>query len=248
MQIAALNAKIRENYDKIDAVEDKITSINDNLPKDLKNDITNIKSDIISINDDLEEKQFYIDGIASDVRGNNTLLANLPSDLESKYNDIINIKSTIDNINFKYTLDYIHVEYLEFDKILSYDKNSKLLVHEFTITNNFEFLSYIKITESILYHYNLKNSYYLLQEKYEIYDDANLLFSFPLNAVSKGLVFYNLNIFKNTFYYQLKKTLSKITIKLYLEKINQDNNTNLIVTLEKKHQFNFITIEYIKAI
>ena len=100
-------------------------------------------------------------------------------------------------------------------------KNKKLLVYEFVIEDDLKKDSYLEINESVLYKFNnIKSTYYILKEAYEIVDiNDNILDTFYFNITSKGYTFYNIHIFKNSYFFKIPEDINYLKIKLYLEKI-----------------------------
>ena len=242
-----LNSKING----ITTIKSDITSLNtyiDNLPNDIDSkidDITNIKSDITSIKSDLNS----VDVNKVNLNYNISQLNKKKSDNNLSFINI-NIEK-IRNINNsqKYTISNIFIEYLKFEKELLFNSDVKnLLVHEFTIEDDFIKSSIIKIHETMIYHYSLKNSYYILLKKYQLFDENdNLLKEFFFNVISKGNVLRNMIIFQNSSYYKLEKDINSLKIKLFLERVDLDNTVNLNVKLMNLSQKNTISIEYLKV-
>ena len=91
----------------------------------------------------------------------------------------------------------------------------------------------------------MKPVYFILKESYEFLDeDNNILDSYSFNILSKGFIFYNIHIFKNTYYHKIPKDINCLKIRLYLERINQTNSNAFDLKLSNEYQTNYICLKY----
>ena len=93
----------------------------------------------------------------------------------------------------------------------------------------------------------IKTSYYILKENYEFLDkNNNVLDKFYFNVVSKGFIFYNTHIFKNTYYYKIIEDIDYLKVRLHLERISQTNVAPFNLELTNEYQSNYICLKYLK--
>ena len=110
---------------------------------------------------------------------------------------------------------------LNFIKDINFTYNiKKFLVYENNIINDFKSGSIIQLDESCVYLFgSLKNFYFILIETYQFLDQNDTLIDeFSFNMISKGVVYRNLQIHKNTYYYKIQSNLTNLKIRLYLER------------------------------
>ena len=124
----------------------------------------------------------------------------------------------------------------------------KILVYENSIDNQFKPNSFIEINESIAYKYdNIKLYYYVLKEKYVLLDQNDtILDEFNFNIKSKGFIFNNLHIYDNQYFFKVQSDITTLKLKVYLERINYDNDTEFNLQLNSDHQSNFVCLKYFK--
>ena len=178
---------------------------------------------------------------------NLTLVNNNISNIKKLNDALSDIQSSISNP--KYVLDNIYLLNLDFEKELNFISDTKkLLVYETIIEDSFKQNSYLELIESILYKFdNIKTSYYILKETYEIIDENdNILDTFYFNILSKGFIFYNIHIFKNSYFFNAPKDINYLKIKLYLERISHSNTVKFNLKLTSEYQSNYICLKYLK--
>ena len=138
---------------------------------------------------------------------------------------------------------------LNFIKDINFTYNiKKFLVYENNILNDFKPGSIIQLDESCVYLFgSLKNFYFILIETYQFLDQNDTLIDeFSFNMMSKGVVYRNLQIHKNTFYYKIQSNITNLKIRLYLERINIENDMEFSLKLTNKFQNNFMCLKYFK--
>ena len=138
------------------------------------------------------------------------------------------------------------------DKDIDFAYNiSKFLVYETDIIYDFKIGSYIELNESCLYLYDsLKNYYFILKETYQFLDQNDTLideFSFYMKG--KGTVYRNQQIYNDTHYHKVISNITNLKIRLYLERINNnENNIEFDLKLSNNFQNNFICLKYFEYI
>ena len=211
---------ITNNYN-LTQINKKKSEFNTSL---IDNNRNNISSNLGKIND-IDDK----------VSSNNNLISN-------NFNSILPLKSN-------YIIDNIILLDLNANKDISFKSNiKKILVYETNIFYRFKSNSYIEINESLLYLYNnIKTSYYILKENYLLLDqDDTILDEFSFNIKSKGFIYNNLHIFDNCYFFKLKSDITTLKLRVYLERINYDNDTEFNLKLTNEFQNNFICLKYYK--
>ena len=126
---------------------------------------------------------------------------------------------------------------------------SKFLVYETDIIYDFKISSYIELNESCLYLYDsLKNHYFILKETFQILNqNDNIIDEFSFYMTGKGTVYRNTQLYDNIYYHTVIFNITKSKIKLYLERINNnENNIEFDLKLSNKFQNNFICLKYFK--
>ena len=122
---------------------------------------------------------------------------------------------------------------------------SKFLVYETDII--YDFSSFIELNESCLYLYDsLKNYYFILKETYQFLDQNDTLIEeFYFNMRGKGTVCRNQQLYNNTHYHKVISNITNLKIRLYLERINaNENNIEFDLKLSNDFQNNFICLKY----
>ena len=124
----------------------------------------------------------------------------------------------------------------------------KILVYENNIDYQFKVNSFIEINESLVYKYdNIKLSYYILKETYIILDQNDIILDeFSFNIKSKGFIFNNLHIFDNQYFFKVQSNITTLKLKVYLERINYNNEVEFNLQLNSDHQNNFIVLKHFK--
>ena len=130
--------------------------------------------------------------------------------------------------------------------IFKFNKNKHFYtIFEKIIECNFTMNSLLFIKSNIFYKYdNLLNDYHRLQHKYNIYDSENSLIHKYL--FNKDDYYKNSNSILNTtedFCICFKKNHSKITIKLLLQRINQNDIDDINLEIDDI-VINYIRINY----
>ena len=102
----------------------------------------------------------------------------------------------------------------------------KFLVHENKIIYNFKIVGFIELNESFLYLFDsLKNFYFILKETYQFLDQNDTLIDeFSFNIKGKGTVYRNIQAYDNKYYHKLQSNITNLKIRLYLERINNEND------------------------
>ena len=166
---------------------------------------------------------------------NNTLISNnFTSNLPLKSN---------------YTIDNIWLFNLNFVKDINFLSNiKKILVYENNINYQFKVNSFIELNESIVYRYdNIKSYYYVLKEAYVLLDQNDIILDeFSFNIKSKGFIFNNLHIYDNQYFFKVQSNITTLKLKVYLERISNDNDTEFNLQLNSDYQNNFIALKYFK--
>ena len=196
------------------------------------NIIYNQKTDISNKFDKNDKKLKDID---DKISSNNNLISN-------NFTSILPLKSN-------YVIDNIWLFNLNSNKDINFKPDiKKILVYENSIDNQFKPNSFIEINESIAYKYdNIKLYYYVLKEKYILLDQNDtILDEFNFNIKSKGFIFNNLHIYDNQYFFKVQSDITTLKLKVYLERISYDNNTEFNVQLNSDYQSNFVCLKYFK--
>ena len=194
--------------------------------------IYNEKTDI---SNKFNENDKKIKIIEDKVLSNNNLISN-------NFTSILPLKSN-------YTIDNILLFNLNFVKDINFLSNiNRILVYETNIFYQFKPNSFIELNESIVYKYdNIKTSYYISKETYVIMDQNDtILDEFSFNIKSKGFIFNNLHIFDNQYFFKVQSNITTLKLKVYLERINYNNEVEFNLQLNNEFQNNFIALKYFK--
>ena len=91
---------------------------------------------------------------------------------------------------------------------------------------NFKINSIIELNESLVYLYDsLKHYYYVLKEHYTFLDqNDSMIEEFLFNMRGKGVVYRNLQIYNNKYYFKILSNITNLKIRLYLKRINIEND------------------------
>ena len=196
------------------------------------NIIYNQKTDI---SDKFDEHNKKIKAIDDKILSNNNLISN-------NFSSILPLKSN-------YVIDNILLFNLNSNKDINFKSNiNRILVYETNIFYQFKPNSFIEINESIAYKYdNIKLYYYVLKETYILMDQNDtILNEFSFNIKSKGFIFNNLHIYDNKYFFKVQSDIVTLKLKVYLERINYDNDTEFNLKLNSDHQSNFVCLKYFK--
>ena len=196
------------------------------------NIIYNKKTDI---SDKFNENDKKIKAINDKVSSNNNLISN-------NFTSILPLKSN-------YTIDNIWLFNLNSNKDINFKSNiKKILIYETNIDYQFKVNSIIELNESILYKYeNIKSFYFVLKETYILMDQNDtILDEFSFNITSKGAVFRNYHIYNNQYFFKVQSDIKILKLKVYLERISDDNNMEFNLQLNSDYQNNYIALKYFK--
>ena len=199
------------------------------------NSINIIYKEKTNLSNKFDENDKKIKAIDDKISSNNNLISN-------NFTSILPLKSN-------YTIDNIWLFNLNSNKDINFKPDiKKILVYENDINYQFKVNSFIELNESIVYKYdNIKTSYYVLKEVYVIMDqDDIILDEFSFNIKSKGFIFNNLHIFDNQYFFKVQSNITTLKLKVYLERINYNNNIDFNLQLNSDHQNNFIALKYFK--
>ena len=228
------------NKDKIKIVL-SLTRINEwgtgniNLQMIDNNYINIIYNQKTDISDKFDENDKKIKDIDDKISSNNNLISN-------NFTSILPLKSN-------YVIDNIWLFNLNSNKDLNFKSDiKKILVYENNIDYQFKPNSFIEINESIAYKYdNIKLYYYVLKETYVLLDQNDIILDeFNFNIKSKGFIFNNLHIYDNQYFFKVQSNITNLKLKVYLERINYDNDTEFDLQLNSDHQSNFVCLKYFK--
>ena len=230
-----------DNKDKIKIVL-SLTRINDwgsgtiNLQMvDNNNSINIIYKEKTDISNKFDENDKKIKAIDNKISSNNNLISN-------NFTSILPLKSN-------YIIDNIWLFNLNSNKDINFKPDiKKILVYENNIDYQFKPNSFIEINESIAYKYdNIKLYYYVLKETYVLMDQNDtILDEFNFNIKSKGFIFNNLHVYNNQYFFKVQSNITTLKLKVYLERINYDNDTEFNLQLNSDHQSNFVCLKYFK--
>ena len=164
------------------------------------------------------------------ISDNNNLIGN-------NFTSILPLKSN-------YIIDNIWLYNLDFKDINFTSDINKFLVYE----NNIVYNSIIELNECLVYLYDsLKHYYYVLKEHYTFLDqNDNLIEEFSFNMMGKGVVYHNLQIYNNKYYFKIISNITNLKIRLYLERINVENDMEFNLKLTNEFQNNQIILKYFK--
>ena len=196
------------------------------------NIIYNQKTDISNKFDENDKK---IKAIDDKISSNNNLISN-------NFTSILPLKSN-------YIIDNIWLFNLDSNKDLNFKSDiKKILAYENNIDYQFKPNSFIEINESVTYKYdNIKLYYYVLKEKYILMDQNDtILDEFNFNIKSKGFISNNLHIYDNQYFFKVQSNITTLKLKVYLERINYDNDTEFDLQLNSNYQSNFVCLKYFK--
>ena len=187
------------------------------------------------ISNKFDENDKKIKAINDKLSTNNNLISN-------NFTSILPLKSN-------YIIDNILLFNLNFVKDIKFLSNiNRILVYETNIFYQFKVNSFIELNESIVYKYdNIKTSYYVLKETYVLLDQNDIILDeFSFNIKSKGFIFNNLHIFDNQYFFKVQSNITTLKLKVYLERINYNNEVEFNLQLNNEFQNNFIALKYFK--
>ena len=64
--------------------------------------------------------------------------------------------------------------------------------------------------------------------------------------MNEGAVFRNYQIYQNTHYYKIISNITNLKVKLYLQRIDIENDIEFKLQLSNKFQSNYICLKYLK--
>ena len=199
------------------------------------NSINIIYNEKTDISNKFDENYKKIKAIDDKVSANNTLIGN-------NFTSILPLKSN-------YVIDNIWLFNLDFIKDINFKSDiKKILVYENNINYQFKIGSFVELNEFIAYKYdNIKLYYYVLIETYILMDQNDtILDEFNLNIKSKGFIFNNSHIYDNQYFFKVQSNITTLKLKVYLERISYDNDTEFNLQLNSNHQSSFICLKYFK--
>ena len=229
-----------DNKDKIKIIL-SLTRINEwgdgsiNLEMINNNYINIIYNQKTDISDKFDENDKKIKAIDDRISSNNNLISN-------NFSSILPLKSN-------FVIDNIWLFNLNSNKDINFKSDiKKILVYENNIDYQFKPNSFIELNESIAYKYdNIKLYYYVLKETYVLLDQNDIILDeFSFNIKSKGFIFNNLHIYDNRYFFKVQSNITTLKLKVYLERISYDNDTEFDLQLNSDHQSNFVCLKYFK--
>ena len=234
-------SKINDNNNNINYNLSKINTNNNNFTSVLNksnNNVSSISSNLNKINTNL-----------SKITNNTNKINNNRNNILSNNNLISNNFTSILPLKSNYTIDNIWLFNLNSNKDINFLSNiKKILVYETNIDYQFKVNSFIELNESILYKYeNIKSFYFVLKETYILMDQNDtILDKFSFNITSKGAVFRNYHIYNNQYFFKVQSDIKILKLKVYLERLNDDNDMEFNLQLNSDYQNNFIALKYFK--
>ena len=148
-----------------------------------------------------------------------------------------------------YVIDNILLFNLDFIKDINFKSDiKKILAYENNINYQFKIGSFVELNESLVYQYeDLKFYYFVLKETHIILDQNDVIIEeFSFNIKSKGMIFRNLFIYNNQYYFKIISNITNLKIRLYLERINPENDMEFNLKLTNQFQNNYICLKYFK--
>ena len=136
-----------------------------------------------------------------------------------------------------YVVNNIWLFNLDFIKGINFTSNiNKFFVYENNIIYNFKINSLIELNESLVYLYDsLKHYYYVLEEHYTFMDQNDIIIDeFSFNMGGKGAAYRKIQIYDNKFYFKIISNITNLKIRLYLERIDIENNMEFNLQLTYK--------------
>ena len=235
---------------RLDVIEDiKKIDLNTSEILDIKTNVTDLKNNIKNNSDNVTKNYNISQTNKKKSEVNASLIDNHTNTLKTIKNDIDKINSNIYVPTLNCFIENIYLFKFDFFKELDFKSDIKsLLVYETIIQDSFKKDSFLELNESILYKFNdIKAVYYILKESYEfLNENNNILDKFYFNIFSKDFIFYNIHIFKNTYYYEIPKDTNYLKIRLHLERINQTNSNDFGLKITNQYQTNYISLKYLK--
>ena len=199
------------------------------------NTINIIYKEETDISNKFDENDKKIKAINDKASSNNNLISN-------------NFSSTLP-LKSNYVIDNIWLFNLNSNKDLNSKSDiKKILVYENNIDYQFKVNSFIELNESIAYKYdNIKLYYYILREVYVIMDQNDIILDeFSFNVKSKGFIYNNLHIYDNQYFFKVQSNITNLKLKVYLERINYDNDKEFNLQSNSEFQNNFICLKCFK--
>ena len=199
------------------------------------NSINIIYKEKTNVSDKFDDNDKKIKAIDDKISSNINLISN-------NFTSILPLKSN-------YVIDNILLFNLNSNKDINFKSNiNRILVYETNIFYQFKPNSFIEINECITYKYNnIKLYYYVLKETYILLDQNDtILDEFSFNIKSKGFIFNNLHIYDNQYFFKVQSDITTLKLKVYLERINYDNDAEFDLQLNSDYQSNFICLKYFK--
>ena len=188
-----------------------------------------VKTDISNKFDENDKKIKILD---EKVSVNNTLIGN-------NFNSLLPLKSNyIINNMWLFNLDNKDIYFIY--------NIQKFLVYENNIIYNFKNDYFIELNKSCLYLFDsLKNFYFILKETYQFLNQNDTLIDeFSFNMKGEGTVYRNIQAYNNKYYHKLQSNITNLKIRLYLERINNENDMEFKLKLTNEFQKNFLCLKY----
>ena len=203
---------------------------NSNINLNMYNNSINISFRIESdISDELKE-------INTKIENNNNLIGD-------NFQNILPLKSNfVINNMYKFNIDNKDINFLSNIK--------KILVFETDIIYDFTIGGFLEFDMSIFYYFNnLKSYIFILKEKLILFDQNDVIIDEAnFNLKDRGVSFRKLLNFDSKYYSKIETNITTLKIKLYLERINYDNDMEFTLKTINDYQINWLVLKYYKSI
>ena len=170
--------------------------------------------------------------------------------INSSYNFSVFNKVKLDKMRY-YIKEFIPFDITLVKKFTIVGDINEIMILEFQLdqrefNKNDTFQFFLNIT----IQYDLsKTNYYRLKLKFDIlYDDESLIKQFIKMPTSKGLVYHNLMNFNVNNFFKLSKKTEKIIFKIYMTKINEALQNNIIFTFTNAYENNYCNLIHFKIV
>ena len=170
--------------------------------------------------------------------------------INSSYNFSVFNKTKLDKMRY-YISEFIPFNITLVKKFTFVGNVNEIVILQFELDqrdfdNDDKFQFFLNIT--IQYDIS-KHNYYRLKLKFDIlYDDETLVKQYIKMPISKGLVYHNLMNFNINNFFKLSKKTEKVIFKIYMSKINESLQDNIVFTLENKYENNFCDLIHYKIV
>ena len=154
--------------------------------------------------------------------------------INSSYNISVFNKTNLEKMKY-YINDFINFNISLVKKYTLVGSVNEIMILQFELDqrdfddgDTFQFFLNITIQYDVS-----KHNYYRLKLKFDIlYDDETLIKQYIKMPISKGLVYHNLMNFIINNFFKLSKKTEKIIFKIYMTKINEALQDNIVFTLQ----------------